>query len=138
MRYKILIIEDNEQNLYLLSFLLEKNGYEVIQSKDGRQGIAMAEEHQPTLILLDIQLPVMNGYEVARALKKIHPWIPFPLLQLPPTPCPETGKKPWKQAALAILKNLSTRKPLLKIFRDTFRIILLVIDCRHEYNPYCR
>jgi len=69
MKSKILIIEDNKQNMYLLTFLLEKSGYEVIQAIDGRQGIEMVEKHRPTLVLLDIQLPVMNGYEVARELK---------------------------------------------------------------------
>ena len=70
MRDRILIIEDNEQNMYLVTFLLEKNDYEVIQAWNGRQGIEMATKQRPALILLDIQLPVMNGYEVARELKK--------------------------------------------------------------------
>ncbi len=70
MRDRILIIEDNEQNMYLVTFLLGKNDYEVIQAWNGRQGIEMATKQRPALILLDIQLPVMNGYEVARELKK--------------------------------------------------------------------
>jgi CheY-like chemotaxis protein len=67
---KILVIEDNEQNLYLVTFILEKNGYEVIQARDGREGIDLACKVKPTLILLDIQLPVMDGYAVARELRK--------------------------------------------------------------------
>ncbi|RJQ53472.1 MAG: response regulator [Desulfobacteraceae bacterium] len=70
MARKILVIEDNPQNLYLITFILEKHGYEVIQAKNGREGIELAERDDPTLILLDIQLPVMNGYEVAKALKE--------------------------------------------------------------------
>jgi len=69
MKPKILVIEDNEQNLYLITFILEKHGYEVIQARNGQEGIDLAGQIQPTLILLDIQLPVMNGYEVARRLK---------------------------------------------------------------------
>jgi CheY-like chemotaxis protein len=69
MKPKLLVIEDNEQNLYLISFLLEKSGYDVIQARDGREGIELANKIKPTMILLDIQLPVMNGYEVARQLK---------------------------------------------------------------------
>lgn len=65
----ILIIEDNEQNLYLATFLLEKNGYTVVQARDGHTGIAFATQRQPTLILLDIQLPIMDGYAVAEALR---------------------------------------------------------------------
>ncbi|ABB33007.1 response regulator receiver protein [Geobacter metallireducens RCH3] len=69
MNNKILIIEDNEQNLYLLSFILEKHGYEVFAAMDGFEGIALADSVRPTLILLDIQLPEMDGYDVARKLR---------------------------------------------------------------------
>ena len=70
MKPKILIIEDNEQSLYLFTFMLEKHGYEVIQTLDGEEGIEKACRERPALILLDIQLPDMDGYEVARQLKK--------------------------------------------------------------------
>ncbi len=53
---KVLIIEDNEQNIYLLTFLLEKNGFQVIQARNGLDGISMANVEKPDLILLDIQL----------------------------------------------------------------------------------
>lgn len=67
---KILIVEDNEQNMYLSTFLLEKNGYEVIQARDGPEGIQRAAEVRPALILLDIQLPGMDGFEVLRRLRE--------------------------------------------------------------------
>jgi CheY-like chemotaxis protein len=70
MKQKILIIEDNEQNLYLVKFLLEKYGYEVSSAIDGQGGIEMACSIKPDLILLDIQLPVMDGYTVARKLRQ--------------------------------------------------------------------
>ena len=69
MNKRVLIVEDNEQNLYLLSFILQKRGYEVVAAHDGQQGIDMALSMIPDLILLDIQLPVMDGYAVARALR---------------------------------------------------------------------
>ncbi len=69
MKPKILLIEDNEQNLYLMTFMLEKNGFEVVQARDGREGIELATSVKPTLILLDIQLPVMDGYAVAQELR---------------------------------------------------------------------
>jgi two-component system cell cycle response regulator DivK len=68
MKTQILIIEDNDQNLYLTTFILEKNGYEVFQARDGVEGIKLAKKIRPTLILLDIQLPVMDGHAVAREL----------------------------------------------------------------------
>jgi two-component system cell cycle response regulator DivK len=67
---KILVIEDNEQNMYLVNFILEKYGYAVIQATNGVEGISHARQYQPDLILLDIQLPVMDGYAVARELRK--------------------------------------------------------------------
>lgn len=69
MKLKVLIIEDNEQNLYLTTFILEKHGYEIYSAKDGAEGIEKAAVILPELILLDIQLPLMNGYEVARRLR---------------------------------------------------------------------
>ena len=67
---KILIIEDNEQNLYLETFILQKNGHEIIQARNGETGIALAAQTLPALILLDIQLPGMDGYAVAEELRK--------------------------------------------------------------------
>ena len=69
MKGKILLIEDNEQNRYLTTFLLEKHDYEVISASDGEQGIELANRLPPHLILLDIQLPSMDGYAVARELR---------------------------------------------------------------------
>jgi two-component system, cell cycle response regulator DivK len=66
----ILIIEDNEQNLYLMRFLLTKYGFTVFEATDGIKGLEMAKKIKPYLILLDIQLPAMDGYEVARELRK--------------------------------------------------------------------
>ena len=71
MRRKILLIEDNEQNRYLVTFLLEQHGDEVVTAVDGPLGIELARTLGPDLILLDIQLPVMDGYDVARALRDI-------------------------------------------------------------------
>jgi CheY-like chemotaxis protein len=71
---KILIIEDNEQNLYLETFILKKNGHEILQARSGEAGIALAVQSVPDLILLDIQLPGMDGYTVAEELRK-HPKI---------------------------------------------------------------
>lgn len=69
MKKKILYIEDNEQNLYLVRFILEKHGYEVFSATDGQEGIDLAAGIKPDLILLDIQLPRMDGYTVAGHLR---------------------------------------------------------------------
>lgn len=67
----VLVIEDNEQNLYLMRFLLEKHGFIVTDARSGRVGIDLAARIAPDLILLDIQLPLMDGYAVAKALRKL-------------------------------------------------------------------
>lgn len=69
MSKRILVIEDNEQNLYLVTFLLERSGYQVLPAKDGPAGILLAEQNPPDMILLDIQLPGMDGYAVAQKLR---------------------------------------------------------------------
>lgn len=69
MKLKILLIEDNEQNRYLISYLLERSGHVVETATSGPVGIEMAGRVQPEMILLDIQLPGMDGYAVARALR---------------------------------------------------------------------
>lgn len=69
MNKRILLIEDNEQNRYLVTFLLQARGWEVAHAADGPAGLALAGEIAPVLILLDIQLPGMDGYAVARALR---------------------------------------------------------------------
>jgi CheY-like chemotaxis protein len=70
MNTTVLLIEDNEQNRYLLSFLLERQGYTVVAAADGARGVETARTLVPALILLDIQLPTMDGYEVARTLRQ--------------------------------------------------------------------
>src|SRR5215471_3637428 len=69
MSAKVLLIEDNEQNRYLVTFLLEQNGFIVAHAPDGPAGVALATRERFDLILLDIQLPGMDGYAVARALR---------------------------------------------------------------------
>ncbi len=70
MNNTILIIEDNEQNLYLMRFLLEAHGFQVVEARDGRSGVELAARVRPPMILLDIQLPVMDGYAVLQALRQ--------------------------------------------------------------------
>jgi len=66
---RVLIVEDNDNNLYLIRFILEKSGYEVIAARTGISGVEKAANEKPDLILMDIQLPDINGYEVTRMIR---------------------------------------------------------------------
>jgi two-component system cell cycle response regulator DivK len=69
MSKRILIVEDQEDNRTILRDLLSTVGYELIEATDGVEGVAMAEREQPDLILMDIQLPVVDGYQATRRIK---------------------------------------------------------------------
>lgn len=66
---KILLVEDNEMNRDMLSRRLERKGYEVVMAFDGEQGVNMARAEAPELILMDLSLPVLDGWEATRRLK---------------------------------------------------------------------
>ena len=66
---KILIVEDNEMNRDMLSRRLKRRGYEVLVAVDGEMGIDLARTHAPDLILMDIQIPIVDGYEATRRIK---------------------------------------------------------------------
>lgn len=80
MKRKVLLIEDNPQNRYLATFLLEARGYQVIPAQDGLEALALAADLQPDLVLLDIQLPQMDGYQVVQRLREIPRLLKVPIL----------------------------------------------------------
>ncbi len=70
MPKKVLIVEDNDLNMKLFHDLLEAQGYNTLQTKDGMEALKLAREHTPDLILMDIQLPEVSGLEVTKWLKE--------------------------------------------------------------------
>ncbi len=70
-RQKILIVEDNEHNLYMMVFLLEKSGFDTLEATNGPQALTMAVSELPDLVILDVQLPGMDGFSVARKLRAL-------------------------------------------------------------------
>ncbi len=69
MNNLILVVEDHEDNRRILSDLLRSVGFEVIEALTGEEGVALAESHRPALILMDLRLPVLDGYEATRRIK---------------------------------------------------------------------
>ena len=70
MTKKVLIVEDNELNMKLFHDLLEAQGYETLETREGLAALSLAREHRPDLILMDIQLPEISGLEVTKWLKE--------------------------------------------------------------------
>ena len=68
---RVLLVEDNPANLSLMQYLLQASGYTTLTATDGRQGVAVAQRESPDVILMDLQLPIMNGYEAARLVKEV-------------------------------------------------------------------
>lgn len=79
---KILIIEDNEDNLYLIEFILKKYDLDIISAKNGYDGLKMAMNEDPDLILMDIQLPDINGLEVTKLIRNIEKCKSIPILAI--------------------------------------------------------
>jgi CheY-like chemotaxis protein len=80
MSRPILVIEDNEHNLYLMRYLLEGHGFRVVEARDGRAGIELAGRVVPLAILLDIQLPALDGYAVAGELRRVPALASVPII----------------------------------------------------------
>ncbi len=79
---KILLVEDNEINRDMLSRRLARRGYQVVIALDGEQGVAMARSEAPDLILMDMSLPVLDGWEAARQLKAAPETRAIPIIAL--------------------------------------------------------
>ncbi|HEX2921549.1 MAG TPA: response regulator [Bacteroidales bacterium] len=105
MKQKILIIEDNEQNMYMLTYLLESNDYSVYQSYNGIEGIAAAKRNKPDVILLDIQLPEMDGYAVAKELSKIKELNGIPVIAVTSYAMPGDKEKAFDAGATGYIEK---------------------------------
>jgi len=118
----VLLIEDNEQNVYLMKFLLNAHNLDVTVARDGHEGIGMAETLLPDIILLDIQLPTMTGHDVARLLRKDDRFHDVPIIAVTSYAMPGD-----REAAIAAGCNGYIEKP---INPDTF------IQQLSEYLPH--
>ena len=79
---KILLVEDNEMNRDMLARRLQRRGYQVVIAGDGDQGVRMAKAEAPDLILMDMSLPVLNGWEATRQLKALPATQAIPIIAL--------------------------------------------------------
>jgi CheY-like chemotaxis protein len=79
---KLLYVEDNEDNVYMLSSRLKRHGFQIVVAADGEQGLAMAQSERPDLILMDLSLPAIDGWEVTRQLKQAPETRSIPVIAL--------------------------------------------------------
>jgi len=79
---RALIVEDNDNNLYLIRFILEKNGYEVLEAKCGIEGVELAVSEKPDFIIMDIQLPDIDGLEATRRIRESEADGKIPIIAL--------------------------------------------------------
>ena len=79
---KILYVEDNDDNVYMLAARLRRRGFEVIVASDGEQGVALACAEAPALILMDLGLPILDGWEATRRLKAAPETRSIPIIAL--------------------------------------------------------
>lgn len=76
----VLVVEDHEDNLVIVATILRHHGFDVLTAVDGEAALSMASAHLPDLILLDISIPKINGWDVARELKKTQPTAGIPIV----------------------------------------------------------
>jgi len=79
---RILVVEDNDTNLYLIWFMLKKSGYEVIEARDGIKGVELAIQEKPDLVIMDIQLPDINGLEATKRIRASEAGSDVPIVAL--------------------------------------------------------
>ena len=79
---KILIVEDNEMNRDMLSRRLERKGYDVVMAEDGKKGVDMSKSENPDLILMDLSLPIMDGWEATSTIKEDEETKSIPIIVL--------------------------------------------------------
>ena len=116
MTKRILVIEDTEDNRQIIGDLLHSAGYELIEAVDGLEGVATAEREQPDLILMDIQLPGIDGYEATRRIRAVPALATVPIIAV--TSYALSGDEAKTRAAGCdgyVAKPFSPRQLLAKI-----------------------
>ena len=79
---RILVVEDNEDNMYLIRVLLQKSGFAILEARDGAAGVELAVKEKTDLILMDIALPVLDGYEATKRIKTTEETKHIPVIAL--------------------------------------------------------
>jgi CheY-like chemotaxis protein len=128
MRKRILIVDDDPSGLYMLSFLLRSHNYEIFEANNGLEGFEKANELKPDVILLDIQMPEMNGFEVCTKLKQEKRMKEIPIILFTSYAMPGHKKKAIESGADGYIEKpvnpdvfVSQVESIIKSFKAGFR-----------------
>jgi len=123
-RKKILVVDDDKKNRYLVSFLLEKEGFEVVMATNGFEGIEAAKKQQVDLIIMDIKMPKMNGYETTKRIRRLKKYKSIPIIALTSYAMMEDKEKAIKAGCTGYMS-----KPITpEIFTEEIKKFLEVKD----------
>jgi len=118
MPEKILIVEDNPQNMKVVQLALRPHGYALLQATDGEEALEIATRHEPDLIIMDIQLPKMNGLEVTRRLRQMPAFKYMPIIAVTAYAMKGDEKKTMEAGCNAYLTKPVNTRELPKIVAD--------------------
>ena len=121
MNKRILVIEDTEDNRRILRDLLSNAGFDVFEAGDGEKGVAAAIEHRPDLILMDMQLPVIDGYEATRRIKADADLAHVPIIAVTSYALAGDEKKTRLAGCDAYVAKPFSPRHVLAIVRDFLR-----------------
>lgn len=102
---KILVVEDNPDNRQLVRFILEREGYEILEAPDGLEGINMVRKHMPDLVLLDLAIPELDGWDVAAELKADPKTSHIPLVAMSAFTLPKDKRKAMELGCVGYIEK---------------------------------
>lgn len=117
-RDQILIVEDNPSNLFILQAMLRKHGYEPLVAHDGLEGVAMAEAHQPRLVLMDLSMPRMDGIAAAIEINRRLPGLGIVIVAVTASVTDEQRRKCAAAGFSGLLPKPINMPDLIKTVRD--------------------
>lgn len=115
------MIEDNEDNLYLIKFILENNDYEVIEAREGITGVKLAIKEKPELILMDIQLPDINGLEATKRIRASEINDTIPIIALTSYAMPGDKEKALKAGCSGDIEKPIDPETVLSKIQEFFK-----------------
>ena len=122
---KILVVDDDKKSRYLVSFLLEKESFEVIMATNGLEGIEAARKQQVDLIIMDVKMPKMDGYETTKRIRRLKKYKSIPIIALTSYAVMEDKEKVMKAGCTGYMS-----KPITpEIFTEEIKKFL---EVKHE------